>query len=479
MKIKSVIRGWSAVLALLLTLTACSGGGSSTTTTNTEGPAATTAAPNTEVTVAESGKASDFSLVYKTSDDSAKYAEAFADEVKTKLGVELTVKEDAEAASGNEIIFNSIRRTDCKELISSLKGGYYAIRTVKSGNDIKILVAYKGEIAAKALVARLGGLINETSGKLVIPSESFSEDKAAVTLNENKAENVIDIYLIAGQSNAAGYSNRGTHRDVYKNVWFSGEIDKIRATGKTSMSLMDPVTYKKTVTPTFGRFNGNIGPEYGMAEIFNEYYDGNKTPVLLFKSAAGGTALNNDTSGQSGDYGNWYPRSLWPDGKVDPKNSPTGVQYYNLVENFKLIYAKLVEDGYTPKVRGMVWMQGEADLGRHIAYKKLLKTFITDIREDIASITGDSENLEMPFIIGKIATTFAYYNNSNVPAFNKMQDAVAAEMKNVYTIETSDLIIVGEGGKIVGSDQWHFNADDAVTLGNRFAEKLLEHYTAK
>ncbi len=478
MKIKNLVRGWSAMLALLLTLTACSGGGdSATTSANTEAPATT--APNPEVIVAESGKDSDFSLVYKTSSDSAEYAKAFASELKTKLGVELTVKEDAEAASGNEIIFNSTRRPDCKELVNSLKGGYYAIRTTKSGNDIKILVAYKGDVAAKALVARLSELIDKTSGKLVIPSENFSEDKAAVTLNENKADKVIDIYLIAGQSNAAGYSHSGKHRDVYKNVWFSGEVDKIRATGKASMSLMNPVTYKKTVAPTLGRVSGNIGPEYGMAEIFNEYYDGNETPVLIFKSAAGGTALNNDTSGQSGDYGNWYPRSLWPDGKVDPKNSPTGVQYYNLVENFKLIYAKLVDDGYTPKVRGMVWMQGEADLGRHFAYKTLLKTFITDIREDIASITGDEETLEMPFIIGKIATTFGWYNNSSVPAFNKMQDDVAKEMKNVYTIETSDLIIVGEDGKIVGTDQWHFNADDAVTLGNRFAEKLLEHYTAK
>lgn len=299
------------------------------------------------------------------------------------------------------------------------------------------------------------------------------------TEGNDEDSNVIDIYIIAGQSNAAGYTNRGNNRTVYKNVWFSGEVDKVRATGKSSLSLMNPVTYKKSVTPTLGRSSGYIGPEYGMAEIFDKQYDADKNPVLLFKSAAGGTALNNDTSGQSGDYGNWYPRSLWPDGKVDPEKSATGVQYYNLVENFKLIYAKLVEDGYTPKVRGMVWMQGEADLGRHVAYKKLLKTFITDIREDIASITGDSEALEMPFVIGKIATTFGSYNNSSVPAFNKMQDAVAQEMKNVYTVETSDLIIVGEDGKIVGTDQWHFNTADAITLGNRFAEKLLEHYNAK
>lgn len=468
----------SLLLAVLFVFTACAGdSGNSTTTT-----AGTTEAPSTgaqkaeAIIIAEKGKATDFSLVYEENDEGTT-AEELSAAYKEKLGVEFAVKADTDPAIGNEIILNSTERTDCKALIDSIVGGYYAIRTVKSDSGVSILVAYKGDLAAKAAIERLVSLIDETSGKAEIP-EDLEETKAVVTMNENKEDKVIDLYLIAGQSNAAGSSNKGNLKTTYKNVWFAGEVDKNRRTGSASLSYFKKsVRYLKAVKPGLGVSGSMIGPEYGMAEIFDDYYSDN--PVLIFKSAAGGTALQNKNTGLSDTFGNWYPRSKWGDKEVDPENSPMGVQYYNFVENFKLIYAKLIEDGYTPKVRGMVWMQGEDDLGAHGTYKRLLKTFITDMRQDIYDITGDEETLQMPFVIGKIATTFAMHENPNVPAFNEMQDEVAKEMTNVYTIETSDLIIVGEGGKIVGTDLYHFNTEDAVTLGNRFAEKLLEHYTAK
>lgn len=470
----------SLMLAVLLTFSACGGDKPTETTANgdttTETPTAPTTPGASSMLIAEKDKEANFTLVYDK-DDEGDVAERLSVAYTRKLNVTFATKADTDPASGNEIVLNSTERADCKALIDSIVGGYYAIRTVKSDSGSAILVAYKGDLAGTAAVERLATFIDETSGKAEIP-EGFEETKAVVTLNENKADKVIDLYLIAGQSNAAGSSNKGNLKETYKNVWFAGEVDENRRTGSASLSYFNKkVRYLKAVKPGLGVSASHIGPEYGMAQIFNDYYSDN--PVLIFKSAAGGTALQNKDTGLSDTFGNWYPRSKWGDKEVDAKNSPMGVQYYNFVENFKLIYAKLVEDGYTPKVRGMVWMQGEDDLGAHGTYKRLLKTFITDMRKDISDITGDPEVLEMPFIIGKIATTFAQYENPNVPAFNEMQDEVAESMTNVYTIETSDLIIVGEGGKVVGTDLYHFNTEDAVTLGNRFAEKLLEHYSSK
>lgn len=471
----------SLLLAVLFVFTACTGNGGNTVTTTTAGTteAPATGTQKTETTViAEKGKATDFSFVYTMHGDKSPEADKVAAAYKEKLGVEFAVKADTEEAGGNEIVFNSTVREDCKALIDSIVGGYYAIRAVKSEGRTTILVAFKGDLAAEAAVEALIGLIDENTGKAEI-TDDFNESKAVVTMNENKDKGVIDIYLIAGQSNAAGSSTKGNLKGVFKNVWFTGEVDRNRRTGSASLAYVSDkgVRFSKTVKAGLGVSTNHIGPEYGMAEVLNDYYSDN--PVLIFKSAAGGTALQNTTTGLSDTFGNWYPRSLWNGKEVDPENSPMGVQYYNFVKNFKAVYEKLVADGYTPKVRGMVWMQGEDDLGAHGTYKRLIKTFITDMREDIASITGDEEALEMPFIIGKIATTFAQYNNPNVPAFNKMQDEVAASMTNVYTIETSDLIIVDKDGKVLGTDQWHFSTKDAETLGIRFAEKLLEHYTAK
>lgn len=289
---------------------------------------------------------------------------------------------------------------------------------------------------------------------------------------------VIDLYLIAGQSNAAGYSKRKGLSGHFPNIWFAGEVDKNRLTGETALSTIKEQTIRYEVAAGLGSGTSRVGPEYGMAQVLNDHYS-SEHPALIFKSAAGGTSLRNKQSGNSQVFGNWYPRSLWPAETIDPLVSATGVQYANFVGNLRWVCDYLRAEGYTIRVRGMVWMQGEDDLGAHGTYKRLLKSFITDMRKDISEITGDPEVLEMPFVIGKIATTFAMYDNPNVPAFNEMQDDVANEMTNVYTIETSDLIIVGEGGKVVGTDLYHFNTEDAVTLGNRFAEKLLKHYTAK
>lgn len=286
----------------------------------------------------------------------------------------------------------------------------------------------------------------------------------------------IDMYLIGGQSNAAGYSlaSKGNVDGSFSNVMYAGEVDK--RLDDTSVgggiNLNSYATYKKAVTVGCGVRNGYIGPEFGMAKTLNSYYSGDKK-AIIFKSAAGGTALQNKNSGLSATYGNWYPRSMWKTGFTpDASVSPTGVQYKNFVDNFRQVYNTLKMNGYEPKVKGMVWMQGEDDLGAASAYKPLIEAFISDVREDIAEITCDRDNEVMPFVIGEIATTFAVYNNPNVPEFNKMQREVAAETAGVYTAPTDDLIIVGKNG-VEGTDLYHFSGTDMVTLGERFAEKLI------
>jgi hypothetical protein len=99
---------------------------------------------------------------------------------------------------------------------------------------------------------------------------------------------------------------------------------------------------------------------------------------------------------------------------------------------------------------------------------------IRDLRADLYAITGDESVKEMPFVIGKIATSFAQYDNPVVPGFNAVQQSVADNTVNCETIETADLIIVGPDGQILGSDHYHFSYSDSRTLGNRFAQKLME-----
>lgn len=283
-------------------------------------------------------------------------------------------------------------------------------------------------------------------------------------------EKTIDLYLIGGQSNAAGYSSKGTlPSETFSNVYYAGQINKRRADGITAQNWL--TDYKQQVAAGYGRDANCIGPEYGIAKVINGKYS-QSAPAMIFKSAAGGTALRNESGGESADFGNWYPRSLWNGKQPNAASSPMGVQYLNFVENFKTVYDKLTEDGYTVRVKGMAWMQGCADVEHPSAYESLLKTFIRDIRTDLKQITGEQSLDSMPFVIGEIATTFSAYNNVYVPPFIAAQRKVALETANVYSVRTDDLIINNSDGSINGTDYWHFNVADAVTLGERFGKAL-------
>ena len=288
---------------------------------------------------------------------------------------------------------------------------------------------------------------------------------------EPKAEPIpIDMYLIGGQSNACGYSvHNGQFTEEFKNVGYAGETDKNRRTGIAPQRYLDYNQFRWSVKAGLGSYSVWMGPEYGMAKVFNGLYEGEKK-AFIFKSAAGATSIRNLTH----DFGNWYPRSKWPEGYIPDGSEPKGFQYYTFIENFKSVYNQLVANGYAPTVRGMAWMQGEADVGYESSYESLIKTLISDIRTDLAEITKDQSLLEMPFVIGKIAVFASYDSKRAVKVFNEMQDRVANSEVNVSTVSTSDLILIDKDGNIKGTDAYHFNGKDMETLGMRFGTELAK-----
>lgn len=329
------------------------------------------------------------------------------------------------------------------------------------GNDIEISDGYVYALAADRTVT-------------VTATTRYHETTFTVSTVNADGIKYFDIYIIAGQSNAAGYSSKGgSLGGVFENISYAGEINVPRNGGTPAQSCL-AYPFVEEVTEGLGRTSGYIGPEYGMAEVLNEHYSASRRAMIV-KTAAGGTSLNNYSSGENNEWGNWYPRSKWGDKTVDAENSPMGVLYQSLVDNVAAVCEQLEEHGYTPRIQGMAWMQGEADLANPAGYKRLIKAFIEDIRTDLKEITGDESLETMPFVIGEIATSFSQANHPQVPSFITMQREVAAEMENVFTVETDDLVIVNPDGTINGTDQYHFNKNDCRTLGNRFGETLYAY----
>ncbi len=294
----------------------------------------------------------------------------------------------------------------------------------------------------------------------------------------------IDMYLLAGQSNAVGYSDMIDIAGTYENVWYAGEVERYANGYVDSYSWLDSSKWKKCVTTGYGGRVYQIGPEFGIASVLNDMYAGTDTKAMIFKTAVGGTQMiYNANSSSVQNFGNWSSTSTWDDDGV--RSNLEGALYQRFLDNFTTVYNQLIAEGYNVNVKGMVWQQGESDCDKAAAYKPLLQALITDVRNDLGGITGTDLSY-MPFVIGEINETYDGkqfpkngYVNPYIAGFTSMQREVASQLENVKTVETSDLPFYTPYGKSYSVDPWHYSGYDMVELGRRFGDTLVDMNSIK
>ena len=165
----------------------------------------------------------------------------------------------------------------------------------------------------------------------LLPCALRMQTASAETAPQETSGTPIDVYLIGGQSNAVGCSEIVNNRtDTFGNIWYAGEIERYVKEVKNEDGEIEIQTkvaqdwlqsfkdFKRFVTGGYGYHATSIGPEYGMAKVFNDQY-GDSKRALIFKTAYGGTYLHKVAGA------NWYPRSLWSAGyEPDPTKPFTG-----------------------------------------------------------------------------------------------------------------------------------------------------------
>lgn len=306
---------------------------------------------------------------------------------------------------------------------------------------------------------------------------------------------IIDIYLIAGQSNAVGHTSIASYESAYAfapelesgflNVLFSGiarynNTEKYYRWGKTKLGL--------------GRPGGNfLGPEAGMAKALAEYYNeetGNVAGIIKFGS--GGTNLLNVTSG-SNQYGNWVSPSY-----AEAKNIPydgdgiTGKLYRDFLTVVKSQLFLLEATEFTDfRIKGLYWMQGENDRGNPEEYRIAFGYFVQDLRRDLANavmkLTGDNDDRgvsEMPIFVGTISKTFGEATESVVAGnikFIEMQKTLPdlPGIGEIVIVDNSDYAIntlQGSTSVAVGTDRYHWNQSDHLAIGYNVGKSILTYY---
>lgn len=321
-------------------------------------------------------------------------------------------------------------------------------------------------------------------------------------------EKVIDIYLIAGQSNAVGYT-RVTDRaaayawapeleEGFSNVLFAG---KTRWDVGNGYEFHD-FSWTKTKLGLAALDKDHMGPEAGMAKALSAYYNGESGKVAgIIKFGHGGTSLltvvGNSTSG-SNRFGTWmspsYAKYCLVMDDDAYQSGKTGALYREFLEVVREKLSALVADGYTNvNIKGLYWMQGENDRANPNSYATAFEWFASDIRHDLAAmlkeLTGGDDRgaSQMPIFVGTISQT-QNLNSASAESINQtfiaMQKKLPDKVGNCYVVDNSAYQISqynpSDPSKPIttglGSDQWHWNQADHLTIGSNVGKAILLHY---
>jgi hypothetical protein len=169
------------------------------------------------------------------------------------------------------------------------------------------------------------------------------------------AQENIDLFIWAGQSNAQGYTG-----DALEYPMEGRELDKSILLNWTVFGKESSNGEWVTMQPQKGRFPaGHFGPEVSFArQLKNAGYN-----PAIFKYSLGGTGLARDWKGPN-----------------------AGGIYDNMVKDLMAAIQKLRNKGHIINLRGFIWIQGESDaLNDTVAgeYQANLKSMINHLRAKV------------------------------------------------------------------------------------------------
>ena len=182
---------------------------------------------------------------------------------------------------------------------------------------------------------------------------SSADDTATKTLPAGGGK-VVDVWLVSGQSNAIGAAKV----DNYPTDEAYAEYKTLLTNGSDNVWHIKN-TDTAFVPAGFSQGSGTqSGPEIGITTAL----DGSANMNAIIKVAYGNTSLyDNTSSNESIKYGTWTPPSYIDAHGISTQGNRTGDLYLTFIAKVAEGLEKLVAAGYTPNLKGVWFMQGEAD----------------------------------------------------------------------------------------------------------------------
>ena len=283
------------------------------------------------------------------------------------------------------------------------------------------------------------------------------DDTPEDIVTEKDPENVAKVIILSGQSNAVGTSvNYSLQQKIGKDEYskYSAGFPNVKILfyneclnadyqmvfSQQSTSFVN-VKAGQGVNPTM------FGPELGLAAYLSETYP--DETFYIIKYAAGGATL----------HGHYNPTT------EGTESNECLITLDQQIENG----LQLLEDqGLTPKIVGMLWMQGESDsnlASQAYSYYELETALIAHIREkyaDYASVRG------IAFIDAAISNSGMW---SNYLALNYSKILVSRDSHLNYYIDTN---AHGMTTLEENNDYAHYDSTSMLLLGQLFGQALSE-----
>lgn len=302
------------------------------------------------------------------------------------------------------------------------------------------------------------------------PPVTETPPKTPEVVEFSGTEKIINVYLIGGQSNAVGYGMDTGYKIAASDERFIDGFDNVLYFGAQERWSTEEYPDKAFAPVKLGYgvdFNRS-GAEIGIASAIADEGEMN----AIIKCAWGATHLYPDTYYDiSLRQGTWTSPSYINKHHPNTNDNPLIGRMYNWFKDTVFEGLRLLkEQGYTPVIKGMWWMQGEAEMftpEMSSAYEELLETLIFDVRSTLSEITGYDLG-EMPFVCGLPKWNT---NNGPAPAYQeKVRDAMSGVADRLLNVGTIDCMTLTQ------HDDWHFDAAGQKYLGERFVStvKLLQ-----
>ncbi len=289
-------------------------------------------------------------------------------------------------------------------------------------------------------------------------SREAATGQPVLTVTTETAPKLIRVVIQAGQSNSDG---RAAGSDLptapanlqtpQANVPFYFYTFGSAANGDGTYGTLATLRPGGTEFPV-----GGFGPEvtlgYHLAQVIEQQAD---TKLAIVKYAKGGSSLSVD----------WIAG-----GDATPTGDGAHYQRLQTVVRDGLAKLRATYPPATVQLAGMIWVQGETDLGNGAAtagaYGANLTAFIADVRQTFSP--------SLPFFFSRISSRQTVYSSPTDPDYanyltlRARQEQVAASVPNTYLIDTDASSIT------MNPDNLHFAAFGQQVIGAAFASRMAD-----